>query len=297
MKETVAVNKISTGGEKKRFLSKFQEDGLLKAITALVIFEVLFLLLKNLLPIIGIDFGLNNSGAVVRELILKVIPIVLLSVVFKTSDVLKNTKNFGKSLFSGLSVVIYTVLASIIFFTVTASEKTPMKSVPEIILFALFVFLVGFSEELLCRGIMTETMLRKHGNTKKGIWLSILSSSVSFGLLHLTNILMGQSVLDTVIQVITASCLGIFFNAIYVRHRNIYAIALIHGMIDFVAMWYMGVLQGNSILKVYEESTIATSTTEAIVTILMNGVVLIPAFVILRKKKLNEVIEKTELIK
>lgn len=292
MKETVAVNKISTGGEKKRFLSKFQEDGLLKAITALVIFEVLFLLLKNLLPIIGIDFGLNNSGAVVRELILKVIPIVLLSVVFKTSDVLKNTKNFGKSLFSGLSVVIYTVLASIIFFTVTTSEKTPMKSVPEIILFALFVFLVGFSEELLCRGIMTETMLRKHRNTKKGIWLSILSSSVSFGLLHLTNILMGQSVLDTVIQVITASCLGIFFNAIYVRHRNIYAIALIHGMIDFVAMWYMGVLQGNSILKVYEESTIATSTTEAIVTILMNGVVLIPAFVILRKKKLNEVIEK-----
>lgn len=292
MKETVAVNKISTGGEKKEFLSKFQADGLLKAITALVIFEVLFLLLKNFLPIIGIDFGLNNSGAVVRELILKVIPIVLLSVFFKTSDVLKNTKNFGKSLFSGLSVVIYTVLASIIFFTVTASEKTPMKSVPEIILFALFVFLVGFSEELLCRGIMTETMLRKHGNTKKGIWLSILSSSVSFGLLHLTNILMGQSVLDTVIQVITASCLGIFFNAIYVRHRNIYAIALIHGMIDFVAMWYMGVLQGNSILKVYEESTIATSTTEAIVTILMNGVVLIPAFVILRKKKLNEVIEK-----
>ena len=292
MKETVAVNKISTGGEKKGFLSKFQEDGLLKAITVLVIFEVLFLLLKNFLPIIGIDFGLNNSGAVVRELILKVIPIVLLSVVFKTSDVLKNTKNFGKSLFSGLSVVIYTVLASIIFFTVTTSEKTPMKSVPEIILFALFVFLVGFSEELLCRGIMTETMLRKHGNTKKGIWLSILSSSVSFGLLHLTNILMGQSVLDTVIQVITASCLGIFFNAIYVRHRNIYAIALIHGMIDFVAMWYMGVLKGNSILKVYEESTIATSTTEAIVTILMNGVVLIPAFVILRKKKLNEVIEK-----
>ena len=300
MKEMDVANEIRIddkkieflGEEKKGFLSKFQENGFLKAITALVIFEVLFQLLKNLLPIIGIDFGLNNSGAVVRELILKVIPVVLLSVIFKTSDVLKNTKNFSKSLLSGLSVIIYTALASIIFFTVTVSEGSPMKSVPEIIFFALFVFLVGFSEELLCRGIMTETMLRKHGNTKKGIWFSILTSSVGFGLLHLTNILMGQNVIDTVVQVITATFVGLFFNTIYVRHRNVYAIALIHGMIDFAAMWYQGVLQGNSILKVYEESTIATSATEAIITILMNGVVLIPAFVILRKNKLNEVIEK-----
>ena len=300
MKEMVVVNKIRVGGEKKEFLgdekkgflSKFQENGLLKAITALVIFEVLFQILKNFLPIIGIDFGLNNSGAVVREIILKVIPVVLLSIALKTSDVLKNTRNFGKSLLSGLSVIIYTVLASIVLFTVMVSEKTPMKSIPEIIFFVLFVFLVGFSEELLCRGIMTETMLRKHGNTKKGIWLSILTSSVGFGFLHLTNILVGQSLLDTVIQVIIATFVGIFFNAIYVRHRNIYAIAFIHGLIDLVGLWHQGFFQGNAILKVYEESTVATSATEAILIILINSVFLIPAFVILRKKKLNEVIEK-----
>ena len=292
MKEMVVVNEINVGKEKKGFLSKFQEDGLLKAITAQVIFEVLFQILKNLLPIIGIDFGINNSGAVVRELILKVIPVILLSVFLKTSDVLKNTKNFGKSLLSGLSVIIYTSLASIVLFTVMVSEKSPMKSIPEIVFFALFVFLVGFSEELLCRGIMTETMLRKYGNTKKGIWISILTSSVGFGLLHLTNILMGQSVVDTLIQVITATFIGILFSAIYVRHRNVYALALIHGMIDFVAMWHQGFFQGSSILKVYEESTAATSATEAIMIVLINGVFLIPAFVILRKKKLNEVLEK-----
>ena len=300
MKEMVAVNEISVGDKKpeflvdgkKGFLSRFQENSFLKAITALVIFEILFQLLKKFLPLVGIDFGLNNSGAFVRELVLKVIPVILISVIFKTSDVLKYTKNFGKSLFSGLSVIIYTVFASFILFVVAISEGSPLKSVPKIIFFALFVFFVGLSEELLCSGIMTETMLRKHGNSKKGIWFSILTSSVGFGLLHLTNILMGQSVLDTVIQVITATFVGIFFNAIYVRHRNVYAIALIHGMIDFVAMWNQGVFQGNSVLKVYEETTVATSVSEAIIMILVNSVFLIPAFIILRKKKLNEVIEK-----
>ena len=209
------------------------------------------------------------------------------------SYVLKNSKNFGRSLLSGLAVIIYTSFSSIVYLVAMVSEGTPMKSVPEILFFALFVFLVGFSEELLCRGIMTETMLRKYGNTKNGIWLSIITSSVSFGLLHLTNILMGQSVLDTGVQVITATCVGIFFNAIYVRHRNVYAIALIHGMIDFVAMWEQGFFQGSSILKVYEESTTATSVAEAIGIVIMNGILfLIPAFVILRKKKMNEVIEK-----
>ena len=287
MNEMVVVSE-----EKKGFLSKFQENGLLKAITAFMIFEILFLLLKSLLQMIGIDFGLNNSGAVVREICVKVIPVVLLSVFFKTSDVLKNTKKFGRSLLSGLTVIIYTSFASIVYFVAMVSEGTPMKSVPEILFFALFVFLVGFAEELLCRGIMTETMLRKYGNTKNGIWLSILTSSISFGLLHLTNILMGQSVLDTGVQVITATCVGIFFNAIYVRHRNVYAIALIHGMIDFVAMWEQGFFQGSAILKVYEESTTATSVAEAIGIVIMNGILfLIPAFVILRKKKMNEVIE------
>ena len=63
-------------------------------------------------------------------------------------------------------------------------------------------------------------------------------------------------------------------------------------MIDFVAMWYQGILPDKSILKVYEEYAAATSAKEAILTILAHSIFLIPAFVILRKKKLNEVIEK-----
>jgi|GEM_PF-4516535 len=97
MKEMVKVNETRAGGEKKGILSRFQEDGFLKAIIALVFFEVLHQLLKILLPLVGVDWGLNNSGAVVREIILKVIPVVILSIVFKTSDVLKNTKNFGST--------------------------------------------------------------------------------------------------------------------------------------------------------------------------------------------------------
>ena len=53
-----------------------------------------------------------------------------------------------------------------------------------------------------------------------------------------------------------------------------------------------GFFHGSAILKVYEESTTATSVAEAIGIVIMNGILfLIPAFVILRKKKMNEVIE------
>ena len=56
-------------------------------------------------------------------------------------------------------------------------------------------------------------------------------------------------------------------------------------------MFIQGVIQGNAILKVYEDSTAATTAFEAIITVLVHCLFLVTSLVILRKKKLNEAIE------
>ncbi len=95
-------------------------------------------------------------------------------------------------------------------------------------------FLVGTSEEFLCRGCLLNELLERCGNTKKGIWYSIIISGIFFGLLHVINIYtLGQAVSVTITQVITASASGIFLGLIYYKTRNIWSVVILHGLWDF----------------------------------------------------------------
>ena len=64
---------------------------------------------------------------------------------------------------------------------------------------------------------------------------SVLWSSVIFGVLHLGNLFSGQGVATTLLQVSYSTILGIVFAAVYIRTKNLWSVAIIHGLIDFAS--------------------------------------------------------------
>ena len=165
------------------------------------------------------------SEAVLASLVL----IVML--LFKNSYVFTQPREkFSKGLFYGLFYIIGSVMF-VLFFSGIASFKFNAFS-----LLNLFVgcFLVGVAEEFLCRGWLLNEFLERYGDSKKGVWYSIIISGFIFGLMHLGNIYtIGQDIPTTISQVLTAAGTGIFLGLIYYKTKNIWSVIFLHGFWDF----------------------------------------------------------------
>lgn len=88
----------------------------------------------------------------------------------------------------------------------------------------------GLYEEVACRGVILSNMMYQWRNTKNPILMSLLASSIAFGLIHLVNLF--STVGPTLIQVGYATGLGIFFGAVYLRTRNLWGPVVLHSLID-----------------------------------------------------------------
>ncbi|GEK21533.1 CPBP family intramembrane glutamic endopeptidase [Cellulomonas xylanilytica] len=108
---------------------------------------------------------------------------------------------------------------------------------------ALGVF-VGFNEEMTSRGLL---LVGLRGSTRE-IWVALISSLL-FGLMHGVNIVLGQSVGETLPQVGQAFLLGLSF---YILRRVTGSLAwamLLHGAWDF-SVFTLGETAGSNPLTV-----------------------------------------------
>jgi membrane protease YdiL (CAAX protease family) len=99
------------------------------------------------------------------------------------------------------------------------------------LVFGWFVFVLmlipGIWEEWSFRGVILTLNTRKYSK----LW-AIIISSVSFGLLHFTNILSGQNWISTIFQVLYAAELGFLFGYIVIKTKSLIPAMLIHYLID-----------------------------------------------------------------
>ena len=101
-----------------------------------------------------------------------------------------------------------------------------------IVIAFLTTLAIGFAEEILFRGLIFRNFLRRYGMTKKGIYISIIVSSVIFGLVHASNAVSSSP--DAIIQqVIYATAIGIILALFYLITGNLLVPALCHGLFDF----------------------------------------------------------------
>lgn len=85
-------------------------------------------------------------------------------------------------------------------------------------------FFHSIIQEILARGILLQSLMNFFGEKKK--WIALVIASFFFSIIHLY---LG------IIAVITTFIAGLIFGAIYIRHRNIYGVSILHAILGSLA--------------------------------------------------------------
>ena len=171
--------------------------------------------------------------------IMIIILLIALKLLKKTNILKFDLKKFAKGLLVSGFIVFFIIITFQSEFRNGLASGNKLLPFSEILLFSISIIIgTGFTEEVLCRGIVQNLMFDTFGRkTKKGIMTSIIISSLLFGSAHFVNYFTtGSSFEGVLTQVIVATLIGLYFGAIYARCDSIWALAFIHGMFDFVQM-------------------------------------------------------------
>lgn len=155
-----------------------------------------------------------------------------------------SAQGMGFSMRKALYMLILAFLLGI--FGVVGKIYTGAEIAPnwlgEVLSAALLCVFVGMFEEAVFRGLLFNGLLGKMGDTRKGLMWAAVISSVLFGFIHvyeqvadpasMTMLMWGEALGKTV----QTGMMGFLMAAIYLKTRNIWTVAIIHGLNDFVLM-------------------------------------------------------------
>lgn len=143
----------------------------------------------------------------------------------------------------------------------------------------------GLCEELLFRGLIQNLLIKDVEKfDKKQVWKIVFLSGLFFGLAHLSNYFAGASFEGAFYQMLGAIAVGMYFSAIYLRGNNFLAMVFLHFYNDFAILVTSGL---------FGEGMDLMDTISSYDSLKLIGVVLYTciALFLLRKKKMNEIIE------
>ncbi|MEW6607135.1 MAG: CPBP family intramembrane glutamic endopeptidase [bacterium] len=114
-----------------------------------------------------------------------------------------------------------------------------------VILFFIECLSVGFFEEVLFRGILLIVLVEKLEHVKGGTLISILISSLIFGLLHLVNLFDGATLGSALLQVGYSFLMGILWATLYLKTGNLWLVMILHAVYNFFGqvMFYLGTVE------------------------------------------------------
>ncbi len=196
-------------------------------------------------------------------------------------------EKFLKSVALGWAELIVSVpifIASIIS-VINSIKVGSTLSAATIINLLILYFAVGCSEEFLFRGWLQNSLLEKFNKNKKQVLLSIIVTSIIFGLVHMANVGDGQSLHDTILQVISAASGGFFYGAVYYKTKNIWSVVFLHGFWDFsIELSEATMLRGCESGTLTSQFAIYDSSMVVLIVILQ----ILGGILILRKKSKEE---------
>lgn len=146
-------------------------------------------------------------------------------------------KRFNIKLFGKPTKLLYLIPCFIIaidnfqfssFFNgnLTLVHKEPL----DILLFGSYCLSVGLFEECIFRGIVLSVLLGLFPKDRKGFIASYITSSALFGLAHIIN---GIS-----IQIAYTMLTGCVFAFCFIKTKNIFCCALVHGVYNFCGLLF-----------------------------------------------------------
>lgn len=222
---------IESNEEKGILVKLLKRHPLLLSLT-IILSGVSFLSLGSVFEFFSeLTYGFNMLG----ELFGTIFLFFMIIICKKGYLIYRNKGSILEAISVSLPFIIYSLYIGCSLFGIYFVEGYELVSIDNIIVIVILYLLVGVFEDFLTRGLALNILLDKFGKTKKGIWLSIFLSSLFFGLIHFVNIFTGASLKGVLIQVITATCIGMYFAAIYLRSGSVWAPALLHGFYDIAA--------------------------------------------------------------
>ena len=95
-----------------------------------------------------------------------------------------------------------------------------------------YIFMLGLApavfEEVICRGIFIHN-LKASGRRPMSV---LLISALFFGIVHMTNLVGGQHIINVIIQTSYAVVVGLVFGAIYIKTDDLISVIIAHAVID-----------------------------------------------------------------
>lgn len=192
---------------------------------------------------LGVSSSLFHSKELPQILLMnfcgRLLPSILLILLTLPLGIYRQISFHTHSIAKGLMLCVPLFLTLILFQILAWPSGSAMDLTPsfaDLLGLAVTMLSVGIFEEILLRGVVFNSMKIKWGNNSNGLLKSAIASSLLFGLLHLTNLLRNPDlVLATLSQVIYATLFGIYFCGLYAKTKNIWALVLIHAIIDLIA--------------------------------------------------------------
>lgn len=189
---------------------------------------------------------------------------------------------FSKGLVVGGYFLVVGVLSALVSFAQFEGTRS-LRPAYEIAVFAVCMFLVGMTEEFLFRGTIAKLLLWHYGVSRRGVWKAVIVSGILFGAAHLTN-LIGADPVGVLVQCVIAMMMGMAFAAIYFRTGNLWVVVFLHGFVDLCGLLMSGLYGAGDAAEVI-------SGYEPLQLIGVVYYVILLA-VLLRKKKMNEMLER-----
>ena len=132
------------------------------------------------------------------------------------------------------------LLIAVLYLGLVIATGIKVSSASLIVLGAVSFLAGGFIEEAIWRGLVLRALL------PYGLLKAALLSALIFSLVHLVNLLIGQSLVITGLQLANAFLLGFAFVAPLAYTRNIWPLVFIHALLNFSGYLGSGILINNS---------------------------------------------------
>lgn len=101
----------------------------------------------------------------------------------------------------------------------------------EIVFFILNMLNVGFIEEIIFRGFLFKMM------EKDNLRNAIIVSSITFGVGHIVNLLMGAELVSTLLQIAYATSIGYLFVTIFYKSKSLVPCIITHSIMNALSVF------------------------------------------------------------
>ena len=216
-------------------------------IKSIILIEISFLLVVFIAGAIATIKHLSYNSPI----LISFIPTALVLIIYFTWK--RKWTYFGfkrvwlrKSWYSYLPLILILIVLCFQGFSSQPSET--------IIFYVGFAILVGFVEESIYRGIMIKILL------PLGMHSAILTSSILFSVTHMLNLLSGQSLGQTGLQLIYSLLIGIVLAQLFIKSENIYPLILfhsLHNLLQFLGNGESSVILDTTVIGILVVSAIS----------------------------------------